>query len=86
MSLANIIQAGFWPGNPTADTFSYVFDQQLFFHWHNLQMRMPGTSEKSFVAGLEDMSSLSGRVSYLVLSFFFLRYCKVKYMLLFFSQ
>ena len=34
--------------------------------------------QKSLVAGLEDMSSLNGGVSYLVLSFFPLRYCKCK--------
>lgn len=64
MSLANIVQSGFWLGNPAGDSFTctYIFDQQLFLQWYNLQMQMPGNSERSFIAALEDMSSLNGRI------------------------
>ena len=50
MLLANIVQSRFWLGNPVGDSFTltYIFDQQLFLQRHNLQMGMPGTSERSF--------------------------------------
>ena len=76
--LANIVQSGFWPGNPAGDSFTCtdIFDQQLFLQWHNSQIQMPGTSERCFIAALEDMSSLNARVGifnrlFLLLFFFY---------------
>jgi hypothetical protein len=59
-SLSTIVEAGYWPGSPNDS--SYLFHQDLFFLWDSLQKRMPGTSEAAFVRGLEDISSLKGRV------------------------
>ena len=61
-SLIDVVHAGFWCESPS-DT-SYVFDQQLFRLWDSIQKRMPGTSESSFIHGLEDVSVMKGRVCF----------------------
>ena len=59
------LNAWYWPGSPSVIT--YIFDQGLFEMWDILQKKMPGTSENSFIRGLEDFSSSRGRVSYLII-------------------
>ena len=39
-----------------------MFHHDLFEYWDNLQKRMPGASERSFLFGLQDFSVNHGRV------------------------
>ena len=60
MTTIDIVSAGLWPGTPV--NFNVLFDQELFEHFHILQKRMPGVSERSFLLGLQDFSFNKGRV------------------------
>ena len=59
-NLTDFVMAGYWPGSPSDP--AYIFDQSLLDMWDNLQKRMPGTSESSFINGLGDFSESRGRV------------------------
>ncbi|XP_028412158.1 uncharacterized protein LOC114534881, partial [Dendronephthya gigantea] len=55
-----LIQLGFWPG--TIRDMTYVFHQDLFHFWDNLQKIVPGISQNSFVKSLEMFSIQKGRM------------------------
>ncbi|XP_028403973.1 uncharacterized protein LOC114526573 [Dendronephthya gigantea] len=59
-NLQLILQNGYWPGS-VGSSLSYIFDQDLFRLWDIFQKRMPGTSQKSFLEGLEEFSLSKGR-------------------------
>ena len=57
-----LVRNGYWPGNLSSSSSAYIFHQDLFRMWDILQKRMPGTSQKSFLEGLEEFSLNKGRV------------------------
>ena len=58
-----IVRNGYWPGSLKSSS-SYIFHQDLFRMWNTFQKQMPGTSQKSFLEGLEEFSLAKGRVWY----------------------
>lgn len=62
VTIENCIESSFWPGTPS--NICHLFHQDLFEYWDNLQKRMPGASERSFLFGLQDFSLNHGRVSH----------------------
>ena len=65
-----VIKNGYWPGSLKSPC-SYIFHQDLFRMWDIFQKQMPGTSQKSFLAGLGEFSVQKGRVQYIFTSFLF---------------
>ena len=59
--LKNIVGSGYWPGSPKK--FNLLVDEELFIFWDAFRKRMPGSSEKSFIDTLNDLSASQGRVS-----------------------
>ena len=56
-----ILKSGYWPGSPTQ--VNCMIDQTVFRLWDSFRKRMPGSSEKSFMMSLSDISLMIGRVS-----------------------
>ncbi|XP_072045397.1 uncharacterized protein [Amphiura filiformis] len=61
--LANIINKGFWPGNPDMSKSDYLFDRKLLEMWQHIYRHLPGSSLAGFIAVLNDISASHGRKS-----------------------
>jgi len=59
-SLADVINAGFWPSS--AHSLNYLFSWQLLRLFDYLHKFVPGTSVMGFLNALEEISAHNGRV------------------------
>ena len=75
-TLSTAVKSNLWPGS--LKRLSYFIKEEVFELWDSLRKRMPGTSEKSFLDMLNDISSLHGRVSVLY-HFLIFYYHRLKY-------
>ena len=60
-NIGTLISTGYWPSSFKSS--SYLFDENVFLTWDVFRKRMPGTSEKSFLDSLNDLTVHYGRVS-----------------------
>ena len=50
------VKNGYWPSS--LKSMSYIFHQDIPRQWNAFQKQMPGTSQKRFLEGLGDFSSI----------------------------
>ena len=59
-TLEILLSTRLWPCS--LGKLSYFIEEDVFLLWDAFRKRMPGTSEKSFLDSLNDLSVLNGRV------------------------
>ena len=59
--LETLVTSGFWP--TSFKNISYLIQEDVFVTWDMFRKRMPGSSEKSFLDSLNDLTVFYGRVS-----------------------
>lgn len=51
---------GYWHG--ALSNQNYFFDERMLQLWYHIRHKTPGTSERKFIEGLEELSQEHGRV------------------------
>eukprot|EP00111_Clytia_hemisphaerica_P015835 TCONS_00046776-protein len=59
-NIKTLISCGYWPSSFKSST--YIIKEEVFLKWDMYRKRMPGSSEKSFLNSLNDITSHYGRV------------------------